>query len=60
MGVGYVQCCGLSVSQLSSAFLAASLSTPLVGLSALVSFEGAYGVLSFGGEDREFSFVFTS
>ena len=36
------------------------LSTPLVGLSALVSFEGAYGVLSFGGEDRGFSFVFTS
>ena len=30
-GVGYIQCCGSSVGQLSLAFLAASLSTPLVG-----------------------------
>ena len=60
MGVVYVQCCVSSVGQLSSAFLSTSLSTPLVVLLALVSFEGLYGVLSFCGEDRGFSFVFAS
>ena len=51
-GVGGVQRCVSSVVQLSSAFLTASLSTLLVGLTALVSFEGSYGVCSFCGEDH--------
>ena len=55
-GVGYVQCCGSSVGRLSSVFRAASLSTMLVGMSALMSFEGSWCPLC--DVDLGFSFVF--